>query len=288
MLIEKVRELDPLSRLIYWCEEREAIRIKKEAGLPRPYTDDKILDIYRFCNVVRWDDRVSRWLNDEWYGPRRNHPNSLVAAALARFFNFPSTLKAIEGCVWKFWKPEEIKKILKDLRDKQGQQIFNGAYLVSTNGRSMDKIDHVVDMCVQPLFRSSWDFWIDTESIRQSCENLQKEYGLAGFMSGQIVADLRWALDGSWDDKCSWAAIGPGSLKGINIIHSRPISTRVSQRQFDKELRDLMKVGIPRLPTSISSRMEAIDWQNCLCETSKYQRCLEGGRCKSYYTPHLE
>ena len=284
MKIEDVKKLMPLERLLYWITERESIRLKKEAGQPRPWTDDRILDTYRFCSVRRMDDRVSQWIWDNWYEPNYNDSNMLVAATLARFFNFPATLAAIGYP--EVWDKEKVRLIVKQRR-AAGKQIFNGAYLVSTNGIARDKIDHVIDFCVDPLSKQPMETWIDRKSIQRSCENLQKLYGLAEFMSGQIVADLRWALDGSWADKCSWAAIGPGSRRGMNRLLGRKLEYHLKQFQLVIELRELHEKLVKWLPTTISSRLEAIDEQSCLCELDKYERTLwEGRRPKSLYTPY--
>ena len=48
---------DPRGRLVAWALEREAIRLRKEAGRPLPWTDDPILATGRFCNVYREYDR---------------------------------------------------------------------------------------------------------------------------------------------------------------------------------------------------------------------------------------
>ena len=60
MLLSKVKSMTPLNRLVYFITEREAIRLKKEAGEPKPWTSDPILQQYRFCNVRRMDDKVSK------------------------------------------------------------------------------------------------------------------------------------------------------------------------------------------------------------------------------------
>ena len=74
---------DPKNRFLYWIKERESIRKKKEAGNPKPWTDDPILQNYRFCNVRRMDDTVSQWLLKNWYEPYFDHPNMLSAAGLS-------------------------------------------------------------------------------------------------------------------------------------------------------------------------------------------------------------
>ena len=51
-----------LDRYCYWQTERESIRIKKESAvLSPPWTDDPILQEFKFCQVFREDDRTTRW-----------------------------------------------------------------------------------------------------------------------------------------------------------------------------------------------------------------------------------
>ena len=103
-------------------------------------------------------------------------------------------------------------------------------------------------------------------------------------MAGQVVADLRCAIKGDWKDKCEWAPMGPGSKRGMNRLRSRPVNQPLSQEQFLGELRSLILLCSSKLPVVIHRRMEAIDFQNCLCEYDKYSRTLEGtGRPKQLY-----
>lgn len=53
-----------LDHLKTWMLKRETVRLRKERGLPAPWTNDKVLQNYKFCNVRREDDRISRWLID--------------------------------------------------------------------------------------------------------------------------------------------------------------------------------------------------------------------------------
>ena len=107
MKIEAVKKLSVSSRLLYWIQEREKVRQLKEAGAPKPWTDDEVLQRYRFCNVRRMDDKVSRWLFENWYQPNFDHPNMLLACALARFINLPASLEVI-GFPTQ-WRPDKIK-----------------------------------------------------------------------------------------------------------------------------------------------------------------------------------
>lgn len=280
MNIEEVKELSPLDRLCYWIKEREAIRLKKEKRLPKPWTDDAILQSYRFCCVRRMDDKVSQWLLKNWYMPNFDHPHMLYAVALARFINLPSSLSLIAPLVFDGgpdW--EGIKTVLRAHREK-GNTIFNGAYMVRGND-GMDKIECVVDYYVRPLERLTE---LNTDSMEETWKLVLDSYGMGSFMAGQIVADLRWAVSGSWEDKNNWAPAGPGSIRGLNRLHERPIKTPLKQERFLTELRAMMKEVRKRIPRSIHGRLEAHDFQNCLCEFDKMERILfEGRRPKSLY-----
>lgn len=288
MKIEQVKELDPYDQFLYWITEREAIRKKKEANKPKPWTDDEILQSYRFCNVRRMDDTVSMWLYDNWYEPNYNDENMLIACALGRLFNQPSTLKVLGfPHHWNDSVADMSKEVLHTMKDR-GERIFNAAYIVSTNGLRMDKIDYVFDRVLQPIALNSLDYGmddiIDRSSVKNTVKNLCGFNGISSFMAGQITADLRWAVDGGWEDAKTWAAKGPGSSRGMNRLMERPTIASLSQKNFERSLTSLITVCRMKLPKGIMRRLEAIDIQNCLCEYDKYIRALkEEGRPKRKY-----
>lgn len=283
MNVKELKKMTPMDRLVHWIKEREAVRLKKEAGEPQPWTDDPIIGTYRFCNVRRMDDKVSKWLLLNWYQPYFNHPNMLYAVALARFINLPDSLSSITDYVFKTKAPDwgAIKTRLRKRRDA-GNTIFNGAYMVRGND-GQDKIECVVDHYVKPLN----DLPISrlmTHSMEASWTQISSYYGFGSFMAGQIVADLRWAVNGTWEDKMTWAPIGPGSQRGMNRLHQRPISTALKQKDFLTELRNLHAELRQFLPSSIYNRIELHDVQNCLCEYDKMCRVIFGeGRPKQIY-----
>ncbi len=276
MKIEDVAKLEPAERFLYWIREREQIRLLRKKKKPKPWTDDSILQSYRFCNVVRMDDKVSRWLLKHWYKPNFDHPNMLIACALARFINLPTALEVIGFP--KRWRPNAVKAKLRKHRDA-GNNVFNGAYVVSGKD-GLDKIESVVDFYVHPLKRCI----VDTNSMEQTWTHVLGHYGFGPFMAGQVVADLRWAMKGKWRDRNRWAPIGPGSRRGLNRLLEQDIKTPIKQEEFEKRLRQMIVTCETFLPLELTNRMEAMDWQNCLCEFDKYSRALLGeGRPKQLY-----
>lgn len=278
MKIEDVAKMTrPLDRLVYWIKERESIRIQREECTPKPWTDDEILQRYRFCNVRRMDDRVSQWLLKNWYEPNYGHKNMLLACALARFVNLPDSLGSIGYPAT--WDAARIKRILRS-QAKNGLNVFNGAYMVRGND-GMDKVECVVDYYVRPLWKRP--VVIDPFSMQATHAELSKRYGFGSFMAGQVVADLRWAMPNDWHDAKTWAPMGPGSKRGMNRLLNQPMNAPMKQEEFGTLLTSLMRQLSSRLPLVITSRLEAIDYQNCLCEFDGYERALWGGRKKQRY-----
>jgi len=257
-------------RFIYWIGQREQVRKAQEEGEPKPWTGDPILQSYRFCNVRRMDDKVSQWLYENWYHPNYNHPNMLMNVVLARLINNPVTLEHVG--FRKTWNQVSILGALKGWRDK-GNKVFNGAYIVSTNGLTGDKLDVLFKHLLQPLYLGTPK--LDTSSMERSVKTLTGYWGLSTFLGGQIVADLRWAIEGTWADRLVWAAIGPGSRRGMNRFLDRPVDCGMSQIEFNTWLPRAIGLVKRHLP-SIAQRLEAIDVQNCFCEFDKYERCLWG------------
>jgi len=282
MNTEDVRKLSPFARLAYWIRERESVRLKRMAGEAKPWTDDEILQQYRFCNVRRMDDAVSVWLWNNWYEPHFDHPSIVYAAAVARFINLPSSLDRITQLVFDSRGPQvdDIVALLRAVK-RQGVTIFNGAYMVRGND-GQDKIASVFDYYLEHLL--SDPPVIDGSTMQAAHEALVCRYGFGSFMAGQVVADLRWAKDGYWSDYNRWAPVGPGSARGMNRVLGLPVKSGFHQDYFVERLRELIEQLRSVLPESISSRLEAHDYQNCLCEFDKYERALHSeGKPKSRY-----
>lgn len=264
------------SILVYWMQERESIRLKKEAGQPKPWTEDPILQSYRFCNVVRMHDKVSQWLLNNWYRPNRNSANMLVAITVARHLNLPSTLEVIgfpaDNTPMYAWF-ESVKRKVRNIK-ASGRVAYNNAYMVR-GIETADKIEMIIDWVAKPIHEDPPE--LNTKSMEACVNALLPYWGISLFMAGQIIADLRWAWNDAtlWKDRMIYAPMGPGSKRGMNRLHARPINQPISLGSFHSELQDLM-TWLKRIDTlkPITDRMEAMDFQNCLCEFDKYCRTL--------------
>jgi hypothetical protein len=148
----------------------------------------------------------------------------------------------------------------------------------------VDKIDSVVNYYVKPLININKEVMADRTTMKGAWEKIVKSFGMGSFMAGQIVADLRWALDGRWRDRLTWAPVGPGSTRGMNRLMGYILNRTYRQEVFEELLSFFIGKCDRLLPFSITSRLEAHDYQNCLCEFDKYERVLRGeGKPKQKY-----
>lgn len=267
--------LDCLWRFV---EERERIRVKKESGKARPWTDDELLSTYHFCNVRRADDRVTKWIGSWAYSYDKKYRWFLFA--VARWFNEPEVLTSMPvGFVNGGWQPSLVKKYLKK-RIENGAGCFRGSYIITGafSNKGQPKYESVVDKVLTPLWQKPPELVHNNE---QSWSNLMAYTGFGSFMAGQVVAD--WQTFGviHGKDVNTWAPLGPGSARGLHWIFQNHY--KLGQADAVKLMAHCRQHLIMRNAT-LGLTLSLHDVQNCLCEFSKYTR----GYAKTKYQPYEE
>ena len=281
-----------LDRYCYWQTERESIRIKKESAvLSPPWTDDPILQEFKFCQVFREDDRTTRWFRTHIREPMRNEEDVLMATIIFRWFNLIETGRTlIDHDLLRKWNR---KKAIYEIT-KQPKWI-TGAYIIKTpNG--MDKVTGVAE-CVSHI-------WKARESILSRLhENLAKgessleatwlilrDYPYMGpFMAYEVVTDLRhtYLLENA-NDIMTWANAGPGAMRGLNRLTGRPLDYSRKSHPWCEEMQDLFeqvkKILAPSIIFRNGANYEMREIEGGLCEFDKYSRIYKSeGRTRSVY-----
>src|SRR5262249_14501082 len=126
----RVMSGDNLCLLLHWVREREAVRVRRERGDPKPWTDDPVLRDWSFCQVHREHDRVTRWIADNWR--HRNDYDVWFAMVVARFVNEPATLAEIG-----FPAPWDPERFLAGMaaRKARGETLYRSSYRIRPPGR---------------------------------------------------------------------------------------------------------------------------------------------------------
>ena len=275
-----------IPELIYWVSERDLMRQRRQMGWGGPpWSGDPIMANNRWCNVRREDDKVTRWIFDNFMPPDRSDPSIPFAMCVARLVNWPDTLREL-GYPVDGWTAAYRAAFLDVFAARRANKLksWTGAYMVtggfSAGGEPKEVIiarvlDGAAERCAQTLKDKPQSLLDWSRSL--SCP------GMGTFLVAQVIADLK---NTSWlsraPDRMTWCAPGPGSTMGLNFIHDRPRTKSIPPDQFIEEVNEIRQLLANRLGLYICAQ----NTQNCLCELSKYIRVLHfGERMKNTYRP---
>ena len=256
--------------MLYWITKREKARVDPNG------CGDPNIDNWRYCNVRREDDRVTKNIKG-WLSPHVGHKMFIPNVLMARLFNNPNTLKRV-GFMAE-WDPQWVMQIT-DLLTKHGHKVFNPAYIVSTNGRKMEKVQYLCSEVLPAAFDNPIN--LNGNSLEDIHERLVRLNGVGSFIGAQVVADLKmfepWA---SAPDYWTFVAPGPGSMRGMNRVRGLPANVqKYNQKAFSMYIQPLRSI----ISTGTGIELCAQNAQNVCCEFDKYMRLLSGeGRPKQTY-----
>lgn len=277
--------------LWYWVREREAIRSRKDGGEPQAaWTTDPILQTYRFCNVRREDDRGTVWVREHIRKPYADHPYLWLMLCIGRQINWPDTIEdLIFNGAWPLndnFRPSDMTLLLNRRKDR-GDKVYTGAYRISAPAKKgADKQSYIAETVIGALWERRQTFsWAaigaDRRSLRRTHEWITRSNGWGQFMAYQAVVDMRFtSILGDAEDAQIWAAAGPGTIRGLNRLHGRPVDAALSQGHALREMRAIYALAYDE--TGVS--MDFSDVPNILCETDKYLRVKNGeGKPRALY-----
>lgn len=261
---------------------------RKEAGVKKPWTTDKIIQSFRFCNVYRELDKVTKWIAVNWREPHWGDPDLWFAMLVARKVNYINSLKDIGYPVP--WSAEQFKKAIGS-RIARGQQVEGGAYMITAGtGKKwigQPKYIFLADAVFGPMWKERASIRPNKHDTLASFHARLEKSGLTvgSFIAGQVVADLKYVrpLHDS-TDWWTWAAMGPGSMRGLNRVIGLPVEQKWKQGPWLERLQELAALIEPLVRKASMARLHNQDLQNCLCEFDKYERVrLKEGRPRSLY-----
>jgi len=280
----------------FWAfmNERHAIYERRRSGThPWPWTEDKILQQYKFTNVYRELDRTTLWMRDNITRPIQRtyhgkpHLKEILLLNCAVFRMFGTMEFATEyGKVIPSWSPVVAAQLEQMARERinRGEKVFTGAYIVTNMGLTDPKWEVVCRRFIQPIWDNRTTI-LQIASLTNRLEAVHKQlgqyqgWGGGGFMAYEVVSDLRYTpVLSSAVDVLTWANPGPGALRGLRrVFQGMPNADAIPQMRYLCE----------RGPTQFPLRIEMREIEHTLCEFDKYCRVKFGeGRPRSMYKRH--
>jgi hypothetical protein len=271
---------------VAFVKERHRIYERRNAGKPKPWTKDTILQSYRFCNVYREFDRVTIWIQANWRTPWRDDPNIWFAMIVARFVNWPDSLYELSSAVHNGskinWSPRNFKLELES-RAKLGEKVWSGAYMINAvGGEGRTKAAYIAERVLTPIWerrKEGQNAFIASHGcgLAEAHNWLSQFRGMGSFMAAQVVCDVKYTPSLAYArDWWTWAAPGPGSLRGMSRVEFGDLNTKYTDADWREALAMLQHKIDPIIEKAKMPRIHAQDLQNCLCEFDKYQRVLRG------------
>lgn len=277
-----------------WVNERHAIYLRRSRGDPWPWTDDPILQTYKFTNVFRELDRGTVWLREHFIQPYWEHQELFANIAMYRRYNWIGTAEELGFMV--DYDPEWIVAQM-EARKARGEQIFTGAHMLCGGIRYPDgtlpfsKVEQIFGIA----FKILWDNREELEPMPgEGLEDaynrlLSKVPGFGPFITYEIVTDLRhtrYLCDAH--DIMTWANPGPGAKRGICRVLGKDIKEPISRDYQITCMKWLLDIS-DDFKADWVPQMEMRDIEHSLCEFDKYERTRTGlgkPRCK-FTPPHL-
>ena len=253
--------------------EREAIFVRKELlKQPKPYTTDKVLANYRFCNVHRNLDKtfvLLQKLNIENTGLRvmlRWMASNPMLECIYTVLNEP---KCIEHDMWRgAWhkaqngEPDALIKRILWAYHNQNIPLVSGSFIVKRDGDDEKELRAYYDCGVA--------FWAKlnngTINTTKNAVKFFKDNApwCADFGAYCIVSDFIYTDPDCFSDLFTWTAFGPGAFRGINDIVP---TTRANYLDHLRELRCDWELRGRDLLTDLCNRVDMADYEIAhLCE----------------------
>lgn len=263
----------------YLVEERLRIQAKHDAGLPRPWTKDPLLDRYSWCNVFRDDDKTSVVIQNRALVARRKggRPAALAELMLCRSINRVDSLEDLPVAEWRDWSKARLTKYIGDRKiNVAAYKIHSPAGLHNIPGIAALGIDRAVTApeVTRELIKLN-----ELEAVHSAlCIR-------PGFREYQVALDLVAISFFPQSIDMSWVWVGPGAVRGSLLLLGAEAALIAQQSDVGYSSRD--QATALTVIHEVTRRMER-SWpadrrpynvhvtETMLCEYDKYERKTTG------------
>lgn len=264
--------------------ERQSIAIKRLKGKNPPWTNDEILQKYKFTNAYRFLDRVSQFLISDVIKSesKLTEEDVFFRIILFKLFNKIETWQNLEKEIgpisYTDYDYKKYDKVLTNMLDK-GLRIYSAAYIMPSGTSSFgNSRKHRNNLKLLEQIMNDKPI----EKIRKM-KTLEDLYLF--FLNYPTIGNFlafQYSIDINYSNLCDFSEMdfvvaGPGAIRGINKCfdnvskkdYSSIIKTVAINQDYEFKKRNLDFQFIN------NRKLQLIDIQNLFCEIDKYSRQIE-------------
>ena len=308
-----------LSILCHFIKERYSIHIKKDINKEdAPWTDDYILNTYKFTNIRREHDKASKWLIDKISNNKKdNLYDRIYKTILFRIYNRPNTAEILKLDELSFdtevedgWVYVCKMRLNKILDVNPNYRLFTNAYKTGGTKRGLYTLNpesghynyaplYFIESLRKKHFANEL---LNCDTQEEVFYKLRSIKGFGNFIAYQIFVDLTYINEFPFSEN-EFTIAGPGCYYGLQLLTGKDefdsgfncmTSEEIIFWMRDNLVSEFNKRGYNFDPNEIFSDLpederhfNVMSLENIMCEFSKYYAMYTGvrkGRMK--YAPN--
>lgn len=274
----------------YWkfAAKRQEVFFNRMSGSDSPWTDDSIIQKYKFTNAYRASDRVSQYLirhviyENEHYTPEDQCFRILFFKLFNKIETWNYVKDALGEITYSSYNYDRYNDLLlKKIESKD--KIYSAAYIMPS-GKScfgFDKKHQNNLKLLEHIMETGFSKKIaEAKSLKELYEVLLSYPTLGKFLAFQFAIDINYSELCDFSEM-SFVIAGPGAQNGIKKSFGdlkgytyEDIIKYVAERQNE----EFEKRGI-HFKSLFGRELQLIDCQNLFCETDKYARVAHPDIC---------
>lgn len=299
---------------LYFIKERMNIFWRKYNGGSEPYSDDEILQKYKFTNAYRVLDRSSQYMvkNVIYNGVKYSREDMFWRILIYKHFNLPQTWEYLVSELGDITLSTKTSDIIDSTMNLNGlQAIYSPAYtqacpmmrkdyfLEEFSLQKTSKKNEIYLTIFDKEFkeRNKMGNCLESKSFEDLVNRLKNVLSFGDFISYQIAQDLNYSNIVDFDMN-SFNSAGGGTINGIKRTFD--LSGKVefgdivvwvfeNMKRLQEEYSNKFDIDLEYKPLP-NYKLQVPDLSNCFCETDKYLRGkgfetkgIEGKRIKCVY-----
>ncbi len=266
----------------FWqfAAERQAVFFRRHIGEPPPWSDDDILQTYKFTNAYRASDRVSQYLiRNVIYQGSQSTNEVFFRTILFKLFNKIDTWELLneklDDISYESYSFKRYDHILTAAMERK-QTIYSAAYIMPSgskkNGSTKKHRSHL-QLLEKMMNERVPDRIASAGSMREAFDILVSYPMIGDFLAYQYVTDLNYSEICDFTEM-EFVVPGPGAIDGISKCfkaRGRLTEVDIIRLVTERQAEEFERLGL-EFRSLWGRPLQLIDCQNLFCEISKYAR----------------